>query len=44
MNHGSKDVQYEYIGEEERNDRKNIKLLVGCMRIMCGKYLTWNVN
>ena len=52
MNH--EDIQYEYIGEEERiqdgyirderEERKNIELSVGCIRMMCGKYPTQNVN
>ena len=23
---------------------KNIELLMGCVRMICGKYQTWNVN
>ena len=48
INHGSEDVQHEYISEEERiqdeciNDEieemKNIELMMGCIRKMCGKY------
>ena len=48
INHGPKDIQYEYISEEERiqdeciNDEieemKNVELLMGCIRMMCGKY------
>ena len=50
INHGSKDVQYEYIDEEERiqdeyihaekEKKKNIELMIGCIRMMCGKYQT----
>ena len=50
MNHGYEDVQYEYISEEERiqdeciNDEieemKNIEVLIGYIRMMCGKYRT----
>ena len=54
INHGSKDVRYEYIEKEERiqneyindekEERKNIELLMECIRMMCGKYRTRNVN
>ena len=54
INHGSKDVQYEYIGEkeriqeecinDEREEKKNIELLMECIRMMYGKYRTQNAN
>ena len=50
INHRPKDVQYEYIGDEERiqdeyindekEERNNIELLMECTRMMCGKYQT----
>ena len=39
INHGSEDVQHEYINDEIE-ERNNIELLMGCTRMMYEKYQT----